>query len=225
MFVGHLAVALGAKQLEPKIPLAAGVAAAFGIVLLWPIFLIVGLEQVRIAPGDTAFTQLAFDSYPWSHSLLAVALWAAIVTAAGKAALGTLRSGAVLGGLVVSHWLLDFVTHRPDLPLWPDGPVAGLGLWNSVPGTIAVEGLLFVSAIAAYRSVTTARDRIGTWAFGGLIALTGVVWITQPWAPPPPSARAVAWSALIMWLLVPWAGWVERHWPDVEVVEAHFELR
>ena len=75
MFVGHLAVALGAKRAEPGMPLGAAVAAAFGLDLLWPILLLLGLESVRVHAGDTAFTNLAFDSYPWSHSLLAVVGW------------------------------------------------------------------------------------------------------------------------------------------------------
>jgi len=211
MFVGHLAVALGAKKLEPNLPLSAGVAAAFGVDLLWPLFLLLGLETVRVAPGDTAFTQLAFESYPWSHSLLLVSAWAALATVAGKLLLGDLRSGTILGALVLSHWLLDALTHRPDLPLWPGGPVVGLGLWNSIPATIAVEGLLFLGAIAVYFSVSKARDRVGSGALWGLLLLTGILWVTQPWAPPAPSASAVAWSALALWILPPWAHWAEKH--------------
>lgn len=211
MFVGHLAVALGAKKLEPTIPLAAGVAAAFGIDLLWPVLLLVGVETVRVAPGDTAFTQLAFESYPWSHSLLLVVGWSALAALAGRALLGRWRTGLVLSVLVASHWFLDALTHRPDLPLWPGGPVVGLGLWNSVPATIAVEGLLFAGAIAAYLSISEARDGIGKWGLWGLLGLTGVLWVSQPWAPPPPSATAVAATALVLWIVVPWAHWVEKH--------------
>ena len=140
MFVGHLAVALGVKGAEPRVPLGAAVAAAFGLDLLWPIFLLLGLESVRIHVGDTAFTNLAFDSYPWSHSLLIVVGWSALVGYLGRLAYGSWRVGALLGALVSSHWVLDFIMHRPDLPLWPGGPVAGLGLWNSIAAAIVVEG-------------------------------------------------------------------------------------
>lgn len=75
MFVGHLAVALGAKRVEPRVPLGASVAAAFGLDLVWPILLLLGVESVRVSPGDAAFTNLAFASYPWSHSVLAVLVW------------------------------------------------------------------------------------------------------------------------------------------------------
>ncbi len=106
--------------------------------------------------------------------------------------------------------MLDWLTHRPDLPLWPGGPVAGLGLWNSLGGTIIVEGAMLMAGVALYARSTTARDATGRWSLAGLIALTGLVWITQPWSPPP-SAAAVAWGGLVMWLLPVWAQWIESH--------------
>ena len=194
MFVGHLAVALGVKGAEPRVPLGAAVAAAFGLDLLWPIFLLLGLESVRIHVGDTAFTNLAFESYPWSHSLLIVVGWSALAGYLGRLAYGSWRVGALLGALVSSHWVLDFIMHRPDLPLWPGGPVAGLGLWNSIAAAIVVEGALLAGGLWFYARASSARDRIGRWALVGLVAFTGVIWITQPWSPPPPSAQAVAWA-------------------------------
>ena len=119
MFVGHLAVALGARQVEPAIPLGAAVAAAFGLDLLWPLLLLTGIEVVRVNPNDTAFTHLAFESYPWSHSLLMVLVWSVLAAAAGRRLLGSWRAGIGIGALVLSHWVLDLVTHRVDLPLWP----------------------------------------------------------------------------------------------------------
>lgn len=211
MFVGHLAVALGAKKVEPRVPLAATVAAAFALDLLWPILLLLGVESVRVNPGDTAFTGLAFDSYPWSHSLLVVLGWGGLGVLIGKSLYGSWRAGVVLGVLVTSHWLLDFITHRPDLPLWPAGPLVGLGLWNSVAGTIVVEASLLLAGVWLYLEATSHTSGVGRWALAGLIALTGLIWVTQPWAPVPPSATAVAWGALILWLLPPWAAWIERH--------------
>ena len=102
------------------------------------------MEFVRVNPGDTAFTGLAFDSYPWSHSLLLVIGWAVLGVVLGQRLYRSWPAGTVLGGLVLSHWVLDLITHRPDLPLWPGGPLMGLGLWNSVPGTIIIEASLLV---------------------------------------------------------------------------------
>ena len=211
MFVGHLAVAFGAKRLEPKVPLGAAVAAAFGLDLLWPVLLLAGLEVVRVSPNDTAFTHLAFESYPWSHSLLMALVWSAATAFLARKLLGSWRVGAILGLLVVSHWLLDLVTHRPDLPVWPGGPVYGLGLWNSVAATLVVEGALIGIALVLYLKGTKANDRVGSLGLYALVALCTLLWVTQPWAPPPPSATAVAWGALILWVLPPWSRWADKH--------------
>ncbi|NOT27730.1 MAG: hypothetical protein HOP16_16710 [Acidobacteria bacterium] len=211
MFVGHLAVALAAKRTTPAVPLGTAVAAAFGLDLLWPIFLLLGFESVRIHPGDTAFTHLSFDSYPWSHSLAAVVGWSILAGCAMRVAHRSLRVCAIVGGLVLSHWILDFLTHRPDLPLWPGGPVVGLGLWYSIPGTLIVEGGLLAACLWIYVRGSAPRDRTGRWALVALVALTLLIWSSQPWSPPPPSSEAVAWGALILWLLPPWARWIDQH--------------
>lgn len=204
-------MALGAKRLEPRLPLGTAVGAVFVLDLIWPVLLLVGVERVRVNPQDTAFTNLAFESYPWSHSLAMVLVWSVLAAALGWRLLGTKHLGIVIGLLVLSHWVLDLVTHRPDLPLWPAGPLVGLGLWNSIVGTIVTEGALLAIGTALYANVTGARDRIGALALYSLIGLCTVLWISQPWSPLPPSASAVAWGALILWLLPPWSHWVERH--------------
>ena len=211
MLAGHLAVALGTKRAEPTLPLWALVGAVFLLDLMWPVLLLVGIETVRVSPGDTAFTHLAFDHYPWTHSLAMSIAWAA--GAAGLArSFGVSGSGAlILGALVLSHWVLDFLTHRPDLPLWPGGPAVGLGLWDSVPGTIAVEGGAFLAAVWLYARGQPGRDRTGRAAYLALVVLIGLLWASQPVMPPPPSAGAVAWGALLLWLLLPWAAWIDRH--------------
>jgi len=211
VLVGHLALAMGAKRTEPRLPLWALLAAVFCLDLLWPLFLLLGLESVRVHPGDTAFTSLAFDHYPWSHSLTMSLVWSGLAVVLGRVMWKTWRNGWILGFLVLSHWILDFVTHRPDLPLWPGGPLVGLGLWNSVPGTFIVEGGLFVGSIWYYLRGTRARDRTGRYSFAALIVFFGCIWATQPWASPPPSSTAVAWVGLIFWLVLPWAAWIDRH--------------
>ena len=211
MFVGHLAVSLAAKAVEPKAPLSSLVAASFGLDLIWPFLLLAGVETVSVAPGNTAFTPLAFESYPWSHSLLMAGFWGAVAWGLTYRLSKNQRVALLVGTVVVSHWILDFATHRPDLPLWPGGPKFGLGLWNSIPATILVEGGLFFAAIAVYVRAQKPRDALGKWAFWTLMGLASVIWITQPWSPPPPSSNAVAVVALGILILPLWAGWIDRH--------------
>jgi membrane-bound metal-dependent hydrolase YbcI (DUF457 family) len=210
MFVGHLAVALGAKRVSPRTPLAALIAAAFGLDLMWPILLLAGIEHVRVDPGHTAFTPLAFDHYPWSHSLSMAVVWAVAVGRLSVVLLKRSAAGLVIGVAVVSHWLLDYVTHIADLPLWPGGPEVGLGLWNSIPGTLVVEGIFFSAAVFAYVRSTRPRQKAGTWSLWALIMLTVMIWVSGPWAPPPPNERAIAWVGLAMWLFPLWGTWIER---------------
>ena len=211
MFVGHLAVALAAKRAAPRAPLGALVAGAFGLDLLWPVFLLVGLERVRIIPGYTAFTPLAFEHYPWSHSLSMAVIWGIVAGRVSATVLKDVRAAVFIAVAVVSHWVLDYLTHVPDLPLWPDGPRFGLGLWNSVAMTIIVEGTIFVAAIAMYVHTTAARNSTGTWAFWGLAMLATVIWGSGPLSPPPPSVTAIAVAGLAMWLFPLWAAWIERN--------------
>jgi membrane-bound metal-dependent hydrolase YbcI (DUF457 family) len=212
MFVGHLAVALGAKKVDPRLPLAALTTAAFGLDVLWPIFLLTGVEVVRVDPGNTPFTPLDFVSYPWSHSLLMSAIWGTCAAVAAAVWFRSRRIALVAGLAVVSHWILDWITHRPDLPLWPGGPREGLGLWNSIPGTILVESALLAAGIAMYLQVSRARDAIGRWAFWALILVAGAIWISGPFTPPPPDAATIGWVSLIgVVMFLAWTIWIERH--------------
>ena len=212
MFVGHTAVALAAKSKAPTVSLGWLVASAFALDVLWPIFLLAGLERVSIVPGATAFNPLVFDSYPWSHSLLMASVWG--LCAMGMARWRALPTGIawLIGALVVSHWLLDAVAHVPDLPLWPGpSPRIGLGLWNSVPGALLVEGVLYLLGIAIYVRVTRPIDRIGSYGLWSFLLVSAIMWASGPWSTPPPSPRALAWFSLGLWLLIAWAGWADRH--------------
>lgn len=211
MFAGHLAVALAAKRVEPDAPLGALVAASFGLDLLWPVLLLLGLESVTVEPGATAFTPISFDSYPWSHSLALALLWGLLALLVMRWLGKGTRVAALTGVTVVSHWLLDWFTHRPDLPLWPGGPLTGLGLWDSVAGTILIEGSFLVAAVLLYRKVSQARDGLGRVGLASLITLVTVVWLAGPFSPPPPGQAAIAVVTLALWILPFWAWRIEVH--------------
>ena len=166
MFLGHFAAGLAAKKLTPYTSLGTLLLSAQLLDLIWPTLLLLGTERVRIAPGNTAVTPLDFVSYPWSHSLLMAAVWALLFSGLYVLIRRYPRGAIVTLGLVLSHWVLDLVTHRPDLPLMPfAGPVVGLGLWNSLPATVVVEGLMFALGLYLYKVNTEPVDKVGSGAF------------------------------------------------------------
>lgn len=210
MFIGHYAVAFAAKRIAPRTSLGALVAAASLLDILWPIFILLGWEQVRIQPGNTAFTPLDFVSYPISHSLLAALGWATLF---GLLYYAFTRYGAgalVIWIGVVSHWVLDWISHRPDMPLYPGGPRFGLGLWNSVVATGAVESLMFAIGVWIYLRVTRAKDGIGKWGLLAFVAAVGAVYTGNIFSPPPPSVRLLGIAALALSsFLIVWAWWAD----------------
>lgn len=148
VFIGHYSVGLAAKRVAPAISLGTLFFACQLADLLWPTLLLLGLETVDIRPGDTVVTPLAFSSYPYSHSLLGLLLWGLLLALAWRMRHATTRGAIVLVAVVVSHWVLDGLTHRPDMPISFTGANrVGLGLWNSLPWTVAVEALMFVAAL------------------------------------------------------------------------------
>lgn len=213
MFIGHFAVAFAAKRAAPELSLGTLFLAAQLADLVWPTLVMLGVESVAVAPGITRVTPLDFIHYPWSHSLTAMAFWGVALSVAWVGVRrGTPTAAIVIIAVVVSHWMLDWISHRPDMPLTLGGDTrVGLGLWNSMAGTLAVEGGLFAVCVALYARTTRALDRIGSWAFWGLVAFLVAVYLAALFGPPPPSSAAVAWSAQAIWLLVAWGYWVDRH--------------
>jgi hypothetical protein len=237
MFIGHFALGYAAKRWAPGLSLAALFAAAQFADLLWPVLVALGIEQVRIVPGITASTPLEFISYPYSHSPLTLKIFGAVfgwavslrasrdavpiapiapiapvAPVAPVAPLAPVVPAIIVFLLVISHWVLDVVTHIPDLPLYPGGPKFGLGLWNSVPATLVTEIVLFVFGVWIYARVTSPRDRIGTWAFAGVTAFLFVGFVVNANGTPPPSVTALWMMAIALGAFTLWLSWfADRH--------------
>jgi LexA-binding, inner membrane-associated putative hydrolase len=212
MFLGHYGVAFAGKHVGPRTSLGALTFAAQFLDELWPILLLLGVEQVRIVPGLMAANPLDFVYYPFSHSLLMAVIWGILVGGAYFLLRHYGRGAWIMCALVVSHWFLDLPMHRADLPLWPgaSSPKVGWGLWNSVPATYVIEFAIYAIGIALYLRATRARDRIGSWGLWAYILVLAILYVMSNGSPPP-SERALAWSALGIWLFVPWAWWVDKH--------------
>jgi membrane-bound metal-dependent hydrolase YbcI (DUF457 family) len=212
MFIGHFAVGFAAKRLTPRISLGVLLAAPLLLDLLWPVFLAVGIESVRIEPGNTVVTPLDLHDYPYSHSLLMASVWAIGAGVAASLWQKSRLAGITVGALVWSHWLLDFVTHRPDMPLYPGSRTyLGLGLWNSLWGTLVVELLMFGSGVALYAMGTRAQNKrggLGLWCF---IASLLALYFAAIFGPPPPNESALISGGLGVLLLVAWGFWADRH--------------
>jgi len=212
MFIGHVGAAFAAKRFAPRTSLGTLVFATGFLDLIWPIFLIFGVEHVRIAPGITRVTPFDFYDYPISHSLLAVVGWS-LVVGLGYFAVRRYRRDAWIVGLgVLSHWFLDWVVHRPDLTLWPGAKARyGLGLWNSLSATLAVEGAVFAIGLWLYRRETRPTNRVGTWALLSFVAFLVFAWMGAMFGGPPPGEKSMAWGGLSLWLIPVWAAWADRH--------------
>jgi membrane-bound metal-dependent hydrolase YbcI (DUF457 family) len=222
MFIGHYAVGFACAPVAPRTPLPWLVAAPLFLDLLWPIFLVTGVESVRIQPGYTVVMPLDIHDYPWSHSLAAGVVWSLAFAAlylALPAHRDDRRGALVLGLAASSHWILDWITHAPDIPLWPgSSTLVGLGLWNSLPGTLAAELSLFVLGVAIYARTTRPVRRAGSIAFWSLVAFLAVAYAAAVFGPPPPSVRMLEVTALFTWILVPWTAWIGKNRRIVTVV-------
>jgi hypothetical protein len=213
MFIGHYAVGLASKKLAPQASLAWFVAGATLLDLLFPLFLILGWERAHYVSAPTPFLRISLDDYPWSHSLLMAIVWSVVFALVCLAVTRARGASLVAGAAVFSHWVLDFLTHRPDMPLLPGGSArVGLGLWHSTAGTLAVEGLMFVAGIWIYATVTRARDRVGRWALWALVAFLALSYASSLSSSGTPDPTVFAWVGLVLgWVLVAWAGWIDRH--------------
>ncbi len=222
MFIGHYAVALAGKKAAPRLSLGTLLLAAQFLDLLWPLFLLLGLEHVRIAPGNTAFTPLDFFDYPLTHSLLTAVGWAICFALVYFVIRRDRRSALVLGICVVGHWVLDFVSHRPDMPLAPGLKYyVGLGLWNSVPATVIVESLMFFAGLALYVSASEAKDKIGRFAFWSFIVFVLFLYAGNIFGGPPPDVTKLAWFGMAQWIILPWGYWIDRHRVSESATLAH----
>lgn len=211
MLLGHYGVAFAAKKYAPKTSLWLLITAAIFLDLLWPIFLLTGLEKVKIAVGITKVTPLDFIYYPFSHSLLAVIIWA-ILFGLIYFVITKYKTGAyTLSALVISHWLLDFLVHRADLPItiWGTSKF-GLGIWNLPLFTYVLEFGILLFGVYLYNNYLKTLKRWQQYLFYSFVVFLGIIYIINIFSPAPPSVTAIAIAGSAMWLFIIITYFIER---------------
>jgi len=212
MFVGHCAVALVAKRAEPTINLGTFVFAAMFADFAWCVFMLLGVEHVQFKSGMGAGNYFYATNIAMSHSLLMDAVWATLLGSVYLLWRHFPRGALILFLVVLSHWLLDVVSHRPDMPIAPGMHAhVGLGLWNSIPATLLVEGGFWSLAIILYVRVTRPKSLTGNFVFWSGVVLLTLVWFSNIAGPPPQNPKAAPFASLIVFsMTVAWAYWVNR---------------
>jgi hypothetical protein len=212
MLVGHYAVGLIAKRAEPRINLGTLVLAAMFADFAWCVFMIFGLEHVQFKSGMGAGKYFFATNIAMSHSLLMDVVWATSLALAYLLRRHYLRGALVIFLVVLSHWLLDFVSHRPDLPIVPEmHRYVGLGLWNSIPATLLVEGGFWCFAIILYVRSTRTKSFTAAFVFWSGISLLTLLWFSNIAGPPPQNPKTAPFASLIVFsLTLAWAYWVNR---------------
>jgi hypothetical protein len=207
MFLGHYGVAFALKRAEPKVSLGTLFLAVQLVDLLWGICLLLGWEEVRIAPGATAATPLEFVSYPITHSLLAGVLWAVAAAAVYYSWPTTdtarhWRASLIVGAAVLSHWFLDLVVHLPDLPLTTDDSAKlGLGLWRSLAATLVVELVVFLGGLALYLTLRSRRYVVPRGHALLVAAVLLAAYLAGTLGPVPGSVRQLAVGDIVFLLV------------------------
>jgi len=200
MFIGHYGPAFLVKRADRTIPLWVLFVAVQFLDVLWAPFVLLGIEKVRIVPGFTKASPLDLYYMPYTHGLLTAIGWSIVFGGAYQliARPSTARASILVGLAVFSHWVLDFLVHRPDLPLYDNSAKVGLGLWNIPTIELPLEALLLLGAMWwCYRE--NLRRAIGTFVFGVLLVALQVY---SFFAPPPPTDKAMAATAFISYIVL-----------------------
>lgn len=212
MFIGHFALGFAGKKINKGPSLGIMLMAVQWLDLVWPVLVLLGMEKVNIEPGNTEMTPLNFVYYPWSHSMLMAVGWGVLFAVIYYAVTKNRNASLLLLLLVFSHWILDWISHRPDMPLTPFTDIkVGLGLWNNKWATIVIETLMFVVGIFLYMKATKANNRTGIWALWGLVFFLLVLYFMSAFGPVPEKVSQIAWTDMAQWLIMIWGFWIDKN--------------
>lgn len=199
MFVGHYGPSFAIKSVDRSIPLWLLFVAVQLVDIFWAIFVLIGVEKVRIVPDITATNPLDLYYMPYTHSLIGALAWAGAAAVMYKLTprLGNWKAGWLIAAAVFSHWILDLLVHRPDLPLYDNTAKVGLGLWNYPALAFALEAALLFGGMYLYFRKTKAVTPGGRY---GMVVFGVIMLAVQGWVffgPPPGSDKQLAVTALL----------------------------
>jgi hypothetical protein len=212
MHVGHFAAGFLGKRVAPQLSLGTMILAAMLADFLWCIFMLAGLEKVQFKTALGAANYFQPIDITLSHSLVMIVVWAAIFAGIHFLWRRNKRPALLLFCLVLSHWPMDVIAHKPDMP-WAPGvsQYLGLGLWTNIPATMIVEGGLWVIAILVFLRTIRWRKRLALLVFWPVILLITLIFYNNVAGPPPPNPQTAPVVSLVYFsLVVAWAYWVNR---------------
>lgn len=214
MFLGHLALAFAAKRAAPRTSLGTLIFAALLPDVIWIALVFAGVERMRIPVGAgpaAAAAAIGVVSWPWSHSLLMVLLWATAAAAIHRARTGYRAGTLAVFALVASHWILEALTHRSDLPIAPGlSARVGAGLGAIPAAMIALHAAVFFVGLALYLDLTRPVRWEGRFGLLAMVAFACFLFLGSTSGAAPPGPRVLIATTMVTWAFIPWGGWVDR---------------
>lgn len=211
MFIGHYGPSFVAKRVDPTIPLWVLVLSAHLMDVFWTIFVILGIERMRIVPGYTRTNPLDLYYQPYTHGLPGACAWALAAAIIYRVLTRNTRAAAIVGATVLSHWLLDLIVHPRDLPLWDDRDKVGLGLWNYPIPSLTLECVLLFGGTLALLATNRSRPRGRLRWLAPICVLMFVLQVSLFVLPTPPSPDALVSRLLVFYVvLTATAFWIDR---------------
>jgi hypothetical protein len=212
MFVGHYGPSFAIRAVRPEVPLWVLFVAAQLVDVVWGLLVLAGIEKVRIVPGITAASPLDLYYMPYTHSLVAALLWSFAAALVCRRVFRWPGWSVALwvGATVLSHWILDLLVHRPDLPLYDNTAKVGFGLWNYVGVSLTLEALVLAGGLWLYLKKTIGLTPVGRLGPIVFVVLMLAMQVGMLFAPLPPSSAAVATSALVAYVaFAAVAAWID----------------
>ena len=201
MLIGHYGPAFMIKAIDKKVPLWMLFIAVQVPDIIWGTLILLGIEKANINPLQ-ASNPLDLYYMPYSHGLLSTVIYSLVIVGLLMLIPYFRRKPSIawwLGAAIFSHWLLDFLSHRPDLPIYGNSMKIGLGLWNHPTWAVIVELGIFLVGAIWYAIAVRGFKGWSNWLFWGFVVVSILASTLRGDAMSPASASTIAISALLFY--------------------------